>query len=130
VGIVVELHFYNPRLAKQLPISVAAITTSNFVYYQTIPITFTPSSFTALSVQPIYGIGFRVALNLSGLVAVQGNNASSTDYQRHSYINITGSINPQAYACDFSTIFLTNITSQLSGAWCRFTGNSILIGGY
>jgi len=89
---------------------VAVITTSQ-VYYQSVPFTFVASSIPALSVQPVYDIGLKVVLNLSGLVAIEGNNASTTAYQRHSYLNITAPKNIGGYGCDFTMLFITSPTA-------------------
>lgn len=128
-GVTVELHLYNPRLSGTFSIGVVTKTATT-TRYQSLSFVFVPSSIPAATLVPIYGIGIKVALNLSGLVVIQGNSNYRTDYQRHSYINITSPTSINGYACSFSKLFIASPTSALQGAWCNFTGKSILIGGY
>lgn len=119
----------NPRVATSIPIGVVVATTSK-VYYQSIPLTFVANNIPLVSAQIVYHFGIKFVLNLTDITAITGNNLTTLDYQRHSSFRITFPTDIGGYGCDFSQMFIAAPTSQLKGAWCKFTSTSVTIGGY
>jgi hypothetical protein len=124
----VNLQINNPRTAATLPINVIIIGSST-TYFQSLALTLVANSIPQVVIEPIYDIGLKINLNCTNISVITGNNATSTDYEQHSYINITSPTNIGAYACAFG-LFNSSVIPQLSGSWCKFINNSIIVGGY